>query len=128
MLRHERPVIATHAASPPPPSMSVPATSRSPAGPSPASDDGKHGRAVLRRDGVDAPVRPIAHVPGRYDSKVVRYGSLDDVEQFVPDVPMTRQLRASFDARDDRPSLRLRVLPETLHADSRLSLRATRGR
>src|SRR4030095_13867599 len=48
-------------------------------------------RSVLGRHGVHATVRPVVHVAGGHRAGFVRVGALDDEDQLVAHVTMTRE-------------------------------------
>src|SRR5713226_462729 len=87
-----------------------------------AGDDRENRRSVPGRYGVNTPIWPVAHIPGRHGPERIRDGAFDDEDQLVADVPMKRKLRVRLDARHDGPSLGLRIRPKALLADARLPL------
>src|SRR5206468_3517654 len=87
-----------------------------------AGDDCQHRGPLLTRYGMDAAVRPVAHIPGRHGSEIIREGTLNDEDQLIAGVPMKRKPGARPDASHKGPSLRLRMLPEVFHAYPGLQL------
>ena len=68
------------------------------------------------------PFGPVPHVPGGHRPELVRDGALDDEDQLIADMPVQRELRVGLDACHHRPSLGLRMLPESLHPHPGLAL------
>src|SRR4029077_4914434 len=81
-------------------------------------ENSQHRRAVRDRDGMDTAVGTVTHIPSGPRPGLVRDGAFDDKDQLVADVPMEGELRAGREASHLGPSLRRRVLPEELEADS----------
>src|SRR5439155_600308 len=82
-----------------------------------APHDGQDRRAVLRRHGVHATVRPVVHVARGHRARFVGFGPFDDEDQLIARVTMERELGVGLDARHDGPSLAFRVLPDALRPD-----------
>src|SRR4029453_9481701 len=76
-------------------------------------------RSVLGRHGVHATVRPVVHVAGGHRAGFVRVGALDDEDQLVAHVTMTRERGAGLHARQDRAALARLVFPDPLLAYAR---------
>src|SRR5262245_39786962 len=82
-------------------------------------DHSQECRSVVGRHGVHAAVRPVVHVAGSHRTGLVRVGALDDEDQFVAHVTMTRERRAGLHARQDRAALTRLVFPDPLLAYAR---------
>src|SRR5438128_4926912 len=87
-----------------------------------AGDERENRRSVPRRYGVNTPIWPVAHIPGRHGPERIRDGAFDDEDQLVADVPMKRKFRVRLDSRHDRSSLGLRIRPQALLAAAQLPL------
>jgi len=57
-----------------------------------AGDDAQGSRPVRGRNGVDAAMRPVAHVAGGDGPALVTESPLDDEDQLVTDVAMASKL------------------------------------
>src|SRR5580704_1904465 len=81
-------------------------------------EESKCRRAADAIAGMDASGRPIGDVARGGDSRFVRDGTFDNVQQLVADVTVYRQLHPGFETRQDRAALSLWVGPKLFHRQS----------